>query len=642
MERLGKSFIVSLVTLFSCAMAGAAVVTVDQLCYNVNAGNGTATVTQMRDEWGSQLYPSNLVGSVNIPETITCDGTEYVVTGIESNAFSGCDKITSIGIPSTITFMGMDAFNDCTGLTKVNISSLEAWCAIDFQRDGRRMPNSNPLSYAGHIFLNGSEIKELVIPESVTAVGNFAFYQSKGITSVTVGKQVTSVGFGAFLTSEGLENVYWNAVDCKIYTSYDREPLPFCGGANSTIKEFIFGDEVENIPYKLCNRLQLLEKIVIPNSVKNIGEGAFSSCLSLCDVQFGNAVTTIGTSAFNNCTALANVELPESLTTIYETAFYNCTSLASIHIPSSVTHIGNQAFNMCSKLESVHIDDLSKWCHINIQSYNSSPLAIAHKLFVKGVEVKELIIPNDVTEISMLAFEGAAVSSVTIPNSVTSIGASAFYNCSEIKQVYLPESLTRIEKLAFAQCTGITDVYCLKSNPSQIELGNPIVVSSRLVFEDVPVQNAILHVPRGTADLYRAIYEWQRFGTIVDSLEPVEPIEDPVPEGPLTAISTRMTQMYTGSTLQLDVEPAGIEVKWTSSNPAAVTVDGQGLVTAVGPGMAEVVATATGDGSTVWCAVFSKVKDPKMGDVNNDNLVDVGDVNAVIDIILEQSQRQAQ
>lgn len=149
--------------------------------------------------------------SVTIPNSVTgifpeafsgCTSLNSVtipnsVTDIGYMAFKGCLGLTSVTIPNSVTYIGQDAFNGCSGLTSVHINNLESWCNISFANE-----LSNPLFYAHHLYLNGEEIKDLIIPNSVTTIGNFAFRYCSGLTSVTIGKNVTSIGDGAFYAAD--------------------------------------------------------------------------------------------------------------------------------------------------------------------------------------------------------------------------------------------------------------------------------------------------------------------------------------------------------------------------------------------------------------------------------------------------------
>ena len=112
------------------------------------------------------------------------------MTSIGDEAFRGCSGLTSVTIGSGVESIGGRAFEYCSGLTSVHISDIAAWCKIDFDDF-----NSNPLSYAHHLYLNGEEVKDLVIPNSVTSIGDYAFYRCSALTSVTIGNSVTSIGW---------------------------------------------------------------------------------------------------------------------------------------------------------------------------------------------------------------------------------------------------------------------------------------------------------------------------------------------------------------------------------------------------------------------------------------------------------------
>ena len=172
-------------------------------------------------------------------------------------------------------------------------------------------------------------------------------------------------------------------------------------------------------------------------------------------IIFEKPITLIGWKAFLNCDSLTNVEIGNSVTEIGWCAFEGCTSLTSITIPDSVTSIGGGAFFGCTSLKSVHYTGvLSAWCKIDFEHYNAVPQGA--KLYINEVELTDITIPSDITEIKNYAFCGcASLKSITIPDSVTSIGRSAFYGCGNLASITIPDSVTSIGSSAFEKCPSL-------------------------------------------------------------------------------------------------------------------------------------------------------------------------------------------
>ena len=212
---------------------------------------------------------------------------------------------------------------------------------------------------------------------------------------------------------------------------------------------------------------ETLRSITMPESVNLAGNDVFKDCLienatiPVClSYQLGNAsrtslvtvtmlkgnATEIENSAFYDCTSLTSVTIPDGVTSIGEHAFDRCTSLTSIVIPGSVTNICAWAF-YCSNLKNVYITDVAKWCSISFEYPNSNPLdnGREHNLYLNGVLITDLTIPDGVTCIGDDAFRGCtSLTSVTIPDSMTSIGDDAFWGCTSLTSITIPDSVTSI------------------------------------------------------------------------------------------------------------------------------------------------------------------------------------------------------
>ena len=432
-------------------------------------------------------YESDYAGDVMIPPTVTYDGKTYPVTSIGNCAFYRRRAVTSITIPSSITSIGWSAFFDCTGLTRVTITDLTAWCNIDIDF------NSNPLYYAQHLYLNDTEVTDLVIPEGITEIDGFAFYGCVGLTSVTIPNSVTSIGEGAFMECSQLSSVtclattppiikYENCFDDECYSNatlfvpaavvnmYRAAPIwkkfivKSIGSDNPT-GENVYDFEVDGIYYKIMNNEAYVTyqnvtyvshdpdiytsdytgDVVIPSSVTYNGQTY--------------TVTGINSHAFEGCWTLTGVTIPNTVTTISFDAFKNCSGLTSIEIPSSVTTVYSDAFLGCTGLTRVDITDLVAWCNISYGSIGANPLALAHHLYLNGSEVTDLTIPDGVTTISQSAFYGCtSLRTVEIPNFVTTIGRYAFFECTGMTRATIGNAVTTIDEAAFYGCSELLSV----------------------------------------------------------------------------------------------------------------------------------------------------------------------------------------
>ena len=258
---------------------------------------------------------------------------------------------------------------------------------------------------------------------------------------------------------------------------------------------------------------ETLRSITMPESVKRVGDySVFANCIienaaipirllrqlngeqrkQLVTLSlFGDGVTKIGSDEFDGCSRLTNVVIGNGVTSIGERGFFYCSSLTSITIPDSVTSIGNCAFSGCSSLTSVHISDIAKWCAISFDYFDANPLMDAHNLYVNGVLVKDLIIPDSVTSIGDYAFSGCTeLSSVIIPDSVTSIGRGAFVCCG-LTSVTIPDSVTSIGWRAFDSCSKLT----------RVTIGNGVTSIDGSAFESctgltsVTIGNSVTSIP---------------------------------------------------------------------------------------------------------------------------------------------------
>ena len=371
MERIIKLSVLLLALMMSTAAIAEEVYDfgVDGIYYKILENSNEVSVTYKTYYYSSHTahYESDYTGDVVIPATVTFNGKTFYVTEIGDHAFYQRGSVTSITIPSSVTAIGYDAFWYCTGLTRVNITDIAAWCNINCGS------GDNPLRYAQHLFLNGVEVTELVIPEGVTSIKNEAFSQCIGLTSVTIGNSVTTIGNNAFEDCTGLTSV-------NIGNSVTEIGQVAFEGCTSLIN-LTLGNALKTIGTSAFENCLALPSLEIPNSVTTIGYNVFRGCVGLTSAIIGNSVTSIGGNAFYGCVGLTNIDIPNSVTKIGMNAFYGCSGLTSVNIGNSVTTIGKEAFMNCSLIETVTCkattppawDDLSMFM-TNV--YNHAPLHV--------------------------------------------------------------------------------------------------------------------------------------------------------------------------------------------------------------------------------------------------------------------------
>jgi PKD repeat protein len=399
------------------------------------------------------------------------------VTTIGDWAFAYCNSLTSVTIGDSVTTIGDGAFSGCSSLTSILVSSENTtYASVDgvlFNKDRTgllKYPEGKSGAY--------------VVPDSVTTIGDYAFYACSSLTSVTIGDSVTTIGDNAFSGCSSLTSV-------------------------------TIGDSVTTIGDYAFYGCRSLTSVTIGDSVTTIGDWAFAYCNSLTSVTIGDSVTTIGYDAFYGCSSLTSIlvssenttyasvdgvlfnkdrtqllqcpqgksgayVVPDSVTTIGDGAFAGCASLTSVTIGDSVTTIGNSAFAGCASLTSVTIGDSVTTIGDNAFSYCSSLTSVT--------------IGDSVTTIGDSAFYNcSSLTSVTIGDSVTTIGDWAFYNCSSLTSVTIGDSVTTIGDDAFAGCSSLTIILVSSENTTYASVDGVLFNKDR---------TGLLKYPEGKSGAY--------------------------------------------------------------------------------------------------------------------------------------------
>jgi uncharacterized protein YbaA (DUF1428 family) len=402
-------------------------------------------------------YPSSKAEiAYTVPNTVTAIGnnafqrckflTEVTignsVATIGDNAFANNPALAEIAIGNAVTAIGNIAFANCPALTAITVAadnpSYSGEAGVLFDKNKTKLmqyPASKPETV-------------YTVPNTVTAIGNYAFANSRFLTEATIGNSLTAIGDWAFSGSTALTAV--------------------------TIPNSVTA--VGNSAFFNCTSLAA---VTIGNSLTAIAVQTFASCTSLTEVTIGSSVTTIGNGAFGGCTGLTAVTNRAETPQVIETFVFSIVELSAItlYVPiESVelyeaaavwTDFGTiEAIDPCANPIAEGTAGNLEWkiCEdgtLNITGNGDMPDYTfgGSPWFSNREAVNTIVIGDGVTRIGNDAFSFfSSLTSVTIGNSVTAIGKYVFNNCSGLTSITLPASVTSIESSVFWGCANLTAI----------------------------------------------------------------------------------------------------------------------------------------------------------------------------------------
>lgn len=423
-------------------------------------------------------------GKIVVPDQVEHEGKTFSVTGLGFQSFRYNTSLDTLLLPATIEYIADEAFYGC------RMKEL-------------RLPES--VASIGKNVFTYSYFKAIEIPSSVTLIANGAFYRADSLQSVTVatgntayssldgilfdkeasrlicfppGKETTAYTVpsstlaledGAFAAQQYLksihlpssttvigENVFENILDLEeitveegnpAFTSHDGVLFSkdlsqiICFPMGKSVSSYTLPDGLEKIG-NMALAYAPFETLVIPASVREIGDSALFGCSRLKSLEIPASVEKIGSYAFAFCRSLKEAVLPEPLTEIAPGLFYVCDSLESVNIPDGVTRIGASAFWSCSFLRAIELPDA-------IESIESNALASCEAL-------TSIELPKNLRSLGNFALAyNYNLKSVDIPSGIDTLPIALFYDCKALEQANCPEGLAYIGNLAFSSCGSL-------------------------------------------------------------------------------------------------------------------------------------------------------------------------------------------
>ncbi len=388
------------------------------------------------------------------------DGTFYIVTGSANDA-------VDVVIPSTYNGLPVKEIANHAFAFDENLTSVVVPDSVTTLGEG--------------VFSDSPLLTDVTLGNSITAIPDLTFYGS-ALTTVEIPESVTSIGFSAFaesasLTSLNLPTDLQNIGDLAFYNCINLATLSFpetlvhIGDLVFTGTPWLMNQQALN-PLVVINEFLIDGQsasgdVVIPDTITHITGGAFAGNMSMTSITVPGSVDSIGTWAFNYASSLTTVTLNEGLTFIGNEAFAGSASLSSMTVPSTVTWIGSDAFSGNPWYETAILENpyyVINDILVNARSVTGSATipegvrVIAPRAFF-GSAITDISFPSTLQIIGEEAFiESASLTSVVIPNTVTELGYGAFQSCASLQSVVLSNQMDRVPMFAFMGCTALTSV----------------------------------------------------------------------------------------------------------------------------------------------------------------------------------------
>ena len=490
MRKLNRVIVIIVIILYSGIISAAEFET-EGICYSISGNSNTASVIGK-----NKSYTGNIV----IPESVSFQGQVYEVVLIDDDAFYGCTDITSITLPPTIRCINESAFSGCINIESVYISDIRDWFSISFEEDGP--VTTNTLAYAKHLFVNGEEVNDIVVPEGVEWIEE-DFPDFVGLNSVVLPSSLRILD-RAFIGCSNLhrvisttttlpyvEEVNWRpfrgiANDAKLIVPIGCKDLYLSSLAwNDSFQEIV---EAENYNLEIKDTQNGIimyggNCIPIEGGFFSILEGSIASFIfkpnpgfKLKNVRLNN--TNITSDIINNRYKINNINGNISLKVEFE-AQSPIISFADANVKAiCVSNWDTNGDGELSEDEAAAVTDLGEVFKQNTSitsfdelRYFTGLTSINDNAFRECGNLSSTIIPNGVKTIGACSFYGCnKLTSIVIPDGVKTIDGYAFMGCSSMASVDIPSSVTTIAYDVFNGCSSLTSIQ-IPNNVTRIDNG---------------------------------------------------------------------------------------------------------------------------------------------------------------------------
>ncbi len=300
---------------------------------------------------GGGFRSNKYLESIVLPESLKTMG---------STVFGACTKLATIEFPASLETVGETLFFDCQSLTSIEVkagntalhshegvlydTATKTLLFCPLKKEGSYTVEPGTEHIATYAFNRQSKLTEILLPDSLLSIGEYAFFDCSNVSSLTIPDSVVTVERAAFQRMSSLTEIHLG----KGMTEIPRGAFIFC----SELTTLEIPENITRIGEDVFTDSGLTS-LTIPDSVTEIGDGAFSSC-PITEIVVPASVTSLGIEAFSYCRSLTKATLECPITVLGKAAFCGCESLTELTLPGTITEFGMQLIYACTQLKDVH------------------------------------------------------------------------------------------------------------------------------------------------------------------------------------------------------------------------------------------------------------------------------------------------
>lgn len=409
------------------------------------------------EEIDAYAFSYSAIETLLIPDT---------VTAINDYAFYACYNIENLTMPASAVIYDSKNTFDCPTVKSVTLTAgtgtmpdytVASYEYTPWYKSRNTLTNltlcDGIQNIGAHAFRGLTKLTSVTIPETVKTIGEYAFYSAKALSEINIPALVTEIPSYAFAYCSALETL---TVPETVTAIADHAYIG-CSG----LTDLVIGSKVETIGEHAFNKCKALKNVTIGKSVKSMGVSAFYDCTALekvnitdvgayCQIDFPSDKTNplyYAQKLYLNDELITDLVIPDTVETVKANTFNNIDHLETLSISPNTKKF--DTFFWRSDFKGVYISDIAAWCKVEFNSFdlNDSPL------YLNGEEIKNLVIPDGVTEIKAGTFSKGTFTSVVIPDTVQTVEEDAFTACLSLKELTVP--ITALEDSSFYGCENL-------------------------------------------------------------------------------------------------------------------------------------------------------------------------------------------